>query len=186
MKNFTALVKAAAIAESIQGGMSFPSCSLACANVCVSVLFVIATRQSKRVHRGICECWSATSLEHPEHEQTQGHAAQQADRQAKRAPAGCEIWSRRSAALSVSWLKWEWLGLRLKRQHGPDRARACAGDYDTGVAQLFDKKVDPTGEGSDGSNRLQRRAQVQSVYVHVCVRGQACLLLDFWRLNPKP
>jgi hypothetical protein len=33
------------------------------------------------------------------------------------------------------------------------------GDHDTGVAQLFDKKVDPTGEGSDGSNRLQRMAQ---------------------------
>jgi hypothetical protein len=120
-----------------------------------------------------------TSLEHPEHEQTQGQAAQQADRQAKRAPAGCEICSRLSAALSVSWLKWEWLGLRRKRQHRPDSARACAGgDYDTGVAQLFDKKVDPTGEGSDGSNRLQRRAQVQSVYVHVCVRAgkRAC----FW------
>jgi hypothetical protein len=59
MKSFTALVKAAAIAESLQGGMGFPSCSLACANVCVPVLSVIATRQSKRVHRVICECWSA-------------------------------------------------------------------------------------------------------------------------------
>ena len=39
MKNFTALVKAAAIAESIQGGMSFPSCSQACANVCACPFF---------------------------------------------------------------------------------------------------------------------------------------------------
>jgi hypothetical protein len=73
------------------------------------------------------------------------------------------------------------LCISCHRSVAPSRNSACAcagGDHDTGVAQLFDKKVDPTGEGSDGSNRLQRMAQVQSVYVHVCVRAgkRAC----FW------
>jgi hypothetical protein len=38
------------------------------------------------------------------------------------------------------------------------------------VAQLFDKKVFDGSDGDEnmGSNSLQRKAQVQSVYVHMC------------------